>query len=114
MPLTLPKARRAPAQTSPERILVCLQSNAAVDMLTLGFSGGVLVKHYSNSICSFLLLCLPCHQKVAPCQAELQHSNQWSSRVHRDRTCMHVPLQTSVGSCEACGLSCEKACVWHA
>ena len=48
-PAKLPKGQQAPAQKHMGRILVCAQSNAAVDELTLRLSTGVLDKHTGDT-----------------------------------------------------------------
>ena len=57
LPEKLPKGPRgqAPAATRPRRILVCAQSNAAADELTLRLSNGVLEKETGLKRCSFQL-----------------------------------------------------------
>ena len=49
VPTKLPMGQEAPAQKHLGRILVCAQSNAAVDELTLRLSTGVLDKHTGDS-----------------------------------------------------------------
>ena len=48
-PVKLPKGQQAPAQKHLGRILVCAQSNAAVDELTLRLATGVLDRHTGNT-----------------------------------------------------------------
>ena len=52
LPEQLPKGPKAPAAMRPRRILVCAQSNAAADELTLRLSNGVLNKETGLKRCS--------------------------------------------------------------
>ena len=62
-PVKLPKGQQAPAQKHLGRILVCAQSNAAVDELTLRLSTGVLDKHTGDTRCWLPLAFLQSPQK---------------------------------------------------